>query len=98
MVGRFGELFANLVGVFLKALLDFFLEDFFQSSIAKTFVSLRREIRNQVGDQRAREPARLGIRVVRQERIDRWTTAGSRRSAGARRSSWCGSRRRRCGW
>src|ERR1043166_8076884 len=91
VIGRFGELLANLIGVFLKALLDLFLEDFLERSVAESLVPLRREVRHQIGNQRARQTPCLGVWIVGEEWIDRRLATG-RRSAGRRGRR---SRRRR---
>src|SRR5690242_21961917 len=95
-----GELLPHLLDVLLVALLDLLAEALAQGALALALRVAIGEVRDDVGDECAREPLGLLIRIVREERIDRRTghvRAGLRRSGP---HSWwrglrCGLRRRR---
>ena len=68
---RLGELFADLLDVFLVALLDLLAEELFQRAPAHALITLLRMIGHHVGDQRASQPLRLLIWIIGEEWIDR---------------------------
>jgi len=78
MSRRVGEISPDLIDILFETLLDLFAEELFQISVTKPVLTPLWEIRDEVGDQRARQATRLGIWIVRKERIDR----GSRRGGG----------------
>jgi hypothetical protein len=70
MHGRFGELAPDLIDVFLVALLDLFAKQLAQRSFAQPLVTTLGEIGDEIGNQGTRQPARLGVWIVREERVD----------------------------
>src|SRR5687768_319917 len=106
MRGALGEFPVDLIEVFLVALLDLFLEELPERAVAQPFLFLFGKVGDEIGNQRTREPARLGVRIVRKEGVD--GPCPTRRSAGngwRRRGTWSNEwgrrgRRRwsRCSW
>src|SRR5690348_1878571 len=102
MRGALGELASHLVDVFLVALLDFLAKELAQRAVAQTFAVFVGEVRDDVGDQCARESLGLDVGVVGEEGIDRRTRAWSGGSldgrGNARRGRGTGSRRSGGAW
>ena len=96
-----GELLPHLLDVFLVALLDLLAEALAQRALALALRVAIGEVRDDVGDERAREPLRLLIRIVGEERIDRRTrgrcAADLRRRGTRNRSSGARSDGGGCG-
>ena len=67
---RLGELFPHLFDILLVTLLDLFAKQLLERSVAQSFFPFLREVRDDVGDECARETLRLDVRIVREERIN----------------------------
>src|SRR5690242_21828936 len=68
---RLGEFLSDLLYVLLVALLDFLAKELLQCPGTHSFVALLRVVRDHVRDESARQPLRLLIRIICQERIYR---------------------------
>ena len=64
MCGGFGEFLADLIDIFLVALLDLLTEELFEGAILQPFFTLLRQIRNHIRHQRSRQALRPLIRIV----------------------------------
>ena len=67
----FCELAADLLDVLLVALLDLIAEERLQCPIAKPLFPLLRKVRDDVGDEGARESLCLDVGIVGEKRVDR---------------------------
>jgi hypothetical protein len=72
------ELLSDLKHVLVVALLYLFLEELLERAIAQPFFALLREVGHEIRDERTSEPLRLGVRIIREKRIDRWTRRSRR--------------------
>lgn len=68
--GRFSEVPAHLLHVLLVALLDLVAEHLLQGATLDSLFAFCGMISDHVGHQRARESARLLVRVIREKRVD----------------------------